>query len=163
LITARPMKIGHFQKNYSLIASITRKLKGIGKHNISGIRDNISARRILSKVEERLGQWVAQGRHYENYKSMDDILDELGLTGEELSLYCSKVLKKKFLSWRKELRLEDAKKLLLEHPEAPVCHIGYAVGMNDKSNFRRQFKDYVGYTPLEWRKQNLEKQGKSAD
>ena len=95
------------------------------------------------------------GKHHECYDSMEEILDELDLTNQELSFYCSRILNKKFLTWRKEIRIEDAKKLLLEHPEAPVRHIGYVVGFSDKSNFRRQFREVVGCTPTEWRESKL--------
>ena len=64
-------------------------------------------------------------------------------------------IRKKFLTWRKELRINDAKDLLLMHPNAPACHIGFVVGLCDKSNFRQQFREVVGCTPLEWRKRNL--------
>ncbi len=150
------MKKDHFLKSNSILTTISKRIKKIKRNSFSGIRDNISARKTLAKVEERLEQWVREGKHYETYDSMDDILEELRLTKEELSFYCARVLKKKFLSWRKELRIEDAKRLLLLHPDAPACHIGYAVGLNDKSNFRQQFKDTVGCTPNEWRKRHIE-------
>ncbi len=148
---------GQLRKSNALIANITKKFKKIRNNGFSGLKDNISAKRTLSKVGNRLEQWIVEGKHHEIYNSMDEILDELGLTSEELSLYCSRILKKKFLSWRKELRIKDAKVLLLEHPESPVCHIGYIVGFNDKSNFRQQFREVVGCTPTEWRALNIKK------
>ena len=53
------------------------------------------------------------------------------------------------------MRIEDAKRLLMEQPEIPVRHIGYIIGFSDKSNFRRQFKEVVGCTPSEWREREL--------
>ena len=142
-------------KSYSLIANISRKLNSIRRNGLESIKSGISAKRTVDKVERKLARWVEEGKHHETDKSMDDILEELGLTGEELSFYCSRVLKKKFLTWRKELRINDAKDLLLMHPNAPACHIGFVVGLCDKSNFRQQFREVVGCTPLEWRKRNL--------
>lgn len=147
--------IGHSNKNKSLIASISRKLKALRKKSISEIKDTLVANKTLDKVGNRLDQWIKDGRHHESFDSMDEILEDLGLTGEELSFYCSSVLKKKFLTWRKEMRIDEAKTLLLEHPDTPACHIGYAVGLSDKSNFRQQFKSVVGCTPTEWRERQL--------
>lgn len=142
-------------KNNTLLANLSKRLGKIHRSNVSGIKDNISNRKIIAKVGTKLDEWVENGSYLESYDSMNEILDELGLTNEELSFYCSSVLKKKFLTWRKELRINEAKKLLLQHPDAPACHIGFAVGLFDKSNFRHQFKAIVGCTPTEWRKMHL--------
>ncbi len=143
-------------KSSSLLASISRKLKKVNKNNLGGILSGINSRKTLDKVERKLNLWIKEGKHHESDCSMDDILDDLGLTRRELSFFCSRVLKKKFLTWRKELRINEAKDLLLKHPEAPACHIGFVVGLNDKSNFRQQFRDVVGCTPKEWREMNLD-------
>ena len=146
---------GNSSKGTPFIAVISKKLRRIGNGRLAAIQGRINTRKTLDKVERRLARWVRDGRHHECYDSMEEILEELELTNEELSFYCSRVLNKKFLTWRKELRIEDAKRLLLQHPEAPVRHIGYVVGFSDKSNFRRQFRDVVGCTPSEWRGKNL--------
>lgn len=69
----------------------------------------------------------------------------------ELSLFFRIQTGKNFLKWRKERRIEEAKKLLLEDRDIPTLIIGEAVGICDKSNFRRQFKEITGFTPAEWR------------
>jgi AraC-like DNA-binding protein len=107
--------------------------------------------RILEKTGDRLEAWVKAGRHLEQHGSLDEIIEELDVTGEELSLYSKMVLKKKFRTWLKEIRLEEAKKLLLSRPDVPAYQIGFEVGITDKSNFRKEFKEYTGLTPKEWR------------
>ena len=145
----------HTGKSHSLLDGISRRLWRIKENSLAGIRSGASSKRIIEKVGVRLDRWVEEGRHHEPDISKDEILEELGLTGEELSFYCSRVLKKPFLTWRKDLRIDEAKVLLLKHPETPVCHIGFSVGFSDKSNFRQQFKNAVGCTPTEWRERNL--------
>lgn len=142
-------------KKHPILSSISQKLKRIHKNSVSGIQETINTRKTVEKVGKRLETWIQEGKHHDTYESMDKLLDELEITSEELSFYCSKVLKKKFVSWRKEIRINEAKELLLIHPEAPACHIGFAVGLYDKSNFRQQFRDVVGCTPTEWRQRNL--------
>ena len=56
----------------------------------------------------------------------------------------------KFPTVRKVLRIEDAKKLLSE-TDIPISNISKMVGFNDKSDFRKQFREMLGYTPSEWR------------
>ncbi len=142
-------------KSNSLITNISHRLQSIRKNSLERIRDSIYSRKTIEKVERRLAIWIEEGKHREPDISMDEILDDLGLTRKELSFYCSHVLKTKFLTWRKILRINEAKELLLKHPETPACHIGFAVGLYDKSNFKHQFRDLVGCTPAEWRKRNL--------
>ena len=142
-------------KKHSILSGISKRLKRIHRNNVSGIQETINTRKTVEKVGKRLEAWIQEGKHHDTYESRDKLLDELEITSEELSFYCSKVLKKKFATWRKEIRINEAKELLLRHPEAPACHIGFAVGLYDKSNFRQQFREVVGCTPLEWRKRNL--------
>lgn len=72
-------------KSYSLIANISRKLNRIRRNGLESIKSGISAKRTVDKVERKLARCVEEGKHHETDKSMDDILEELGLTGEERS------------------------------------------------------------------------------
>ncbi len=119
--------------------------------------DRINSRRTMAMVEARLSKWVSEGKHRLRYDSMDDILEDLGLTGDELCSYCSGRLGKTFLTWRKEIRMKEAMKLLLASPEIPACKIGASLGIEDKSNCRHQFKSVTGYTPDGWRKKYQKK------
>ncbi len=142
-------------KSDSLITSIFHKFQSARQNSLNWIRNSLDSRKTIEKVEKKLAVWIDEGKHHEPDISMDDILDDLGLTRKELSFYCSHVLKTKFLTWRKTLRINEAKELLLKHPNTPACHIGFAVGLYDKSNFKHQFRELVGCTPTEWRKRNL--------
>ena len=121
------------------------------------IEDTARFKRTKTMVKARLGRWVQDGKYRIKYNSMDDILEDLGLTADELSLFCAKEFGKKFLTWRKELRMEDAKNLLLSYPDTPACKIGSSLGITDKSDFRQQFKSVTGMTPSEWREKNSKK------
>lgn len=123
--------------------------------------ENQNARKTLDMVEEKIIQWVRDGKFREIYESMDEILDELNLTQEELTFFFSCRLQKKFFTWRKELRIEDAKDLLEKHPEISIAQIGYMEGIMDKSNFRHQFRSVVGCTPSEYRARLEAKRGKT--
>ena len=58
-----------------------------------------------------------------------------------------------FRTWRTRLRLEDAKRMLLEHPEMEPADIARRVGFSNRSNFARQFLAYTGRTPVAWREE----------
>lgn len=150
-------------QKHPLIERISNKLGRIRRNGFSEIKESITNRRKIAKIGRRLEVWVKEKRHLEEYGSTDDLLNELGITNKELSFYCSRVFQKRFVTWRKELRINEAKELLLKHPKAPVCHIGFAVGFSDKSNFRHQFKKVVGCTPNEWRAMHLDEYPEAKD
>ncbi len=106
-------------------------------------------------IDEQTGsimaQWLAD-KGWARKASLDEVSDVLGIRKEQISLFVHHYYHKSFLSWRRDLRIEEAKRLLLEDSKIPAALIGEAVGISDKSNFRRQFKELTGCTPVEWRK-----------
>ena len=138
-----------------LIGILSKKLKKLGRKGMSRLKDNVAERKSYDKVARNLERWVSEGRHHECYGSLEDILNDLDVTHDELKHFCAFKFGKPFLTWRKELRMEEAKELLQDHPDIPICHIAFDLGFSDKSNFRKQFKDIVGCSPGEWRAGHL--------
>jgi AraC-like DNA-binding protein len=56
-----------------------------------------------------------------------------------------------FVAWRKECRLELAKRLLSEYPWLTITDVAAASGL-DASSFARTFRKHVGVTPRNYRK-----------
>ena len=108
----------------------------------------------FKKLEKSLERWVSDKSYREYDKSRDDIVCELGTTKEMLHLYFATVKGKDFKTWRTELRIEEAKKLLLEKRDVSVNIIGEVSGFSDRSNFHRQFVKIVGCSPKQWRETN---------
>ena len=110
----------------------------------------------LSKERIRfiLDKWVEEKGYRLPHRSVSEAAASMGLASSTLYRYF-KADGTDFRSWRTHLRLEDAKKLLLEEPETPVSLIGRRVGILDRSNFSRSFKEYTGITPEAWRKRHL--------
>ncbi|MBQ6179290.1 MAG: AraC family transcriptional regulator [Bacteroidales bacterium] len=138
----------------STIVFQLRRKSALKKKKLAEIK---RTRKVINLVDRRLIDWLTDGKYKLNYKSIDDILKELDVTSEELSYYCATQFGKSFLTWRKELRIEDAKRLLLEYPEIPSYKIGQSLGITDKADFRHQFKSVTGVTPKEWREKYLKK------
>ncbi|MBQ9462850.1 MAG: AraC family transcriptional regulator [Bacteroidales bacterium] len=98
-----------------------------------------------------LDEWI-MSKGWLDDLSMGEVAEILGVRQEQLSIFFHTQFGKSFLQWRRELRIEEAKRLLLEDKTMPTALVGETVGINDKSNFRRQFKAITGYTPAEWRR-----------
>ncbi|MBP5719518.1 MAG: AraC family transcriptional regulator [Bacteroidales bacterium] len=101
----------------------------------------------------KMDRWTREKRWVDN-QTMDEIADELGIRKEQLSLYFRMHVGTSFIKWRRELRIKEAQRLLLEDKNIPTAIIGEAVGISDKSYFRRQFKEVTGLTPAAYRLKN---------
>ena len=119
--------------------------------------------RIRYSSEERrrrahnaIRQWI-KDRLWAEDATLSEVAASLGIDKDILSKYFRRNYGKCFLQWRKETRINEAKLLLLKDRDMPTALIGEQVGISDKSNFKRQFRDLTGYTPAQWR---LKKQPK---
>ena len=106
------------------------------------------------RIQSILDKWVEEKGYRLPHRSVSEAAASMGLASSTLYRYF-KADGTDFRSWRTRLRLEDAKKLLLEEPESPVSLIGRRVGILDRSNFSRTFKEYTGFTPEAWRKRHI--------
>lgn len=103
------------------------------------------------RLEKAIEKWIEAKKYREFDKTRDEIAKELRTTKEFLQLYFTTKIGMDFRTWRTQLRVEEAKKLLLENKEASIMIIAEASGFSDKSNFHRQFVKLVGCSPKEWR------------
>lgn len=109
--------------------------------------DEIIERRLNSSLEK----WVREGKHRNPDQPMEHVAKEMDVTKEELSFHFTHRIGKKFYAWRKQLRIEDAKVLLEKREDLSITQIGHLIGINDVSDFRRQFYEITGCYPQQWR------------
>lgn len=102
-------------------------------------------------LERRLDKWVEDKKYREYDKSREEIARQLKTSKETLALYFATKKGIDFRTWRTALRVEDAKKLLLENSEVSIQYIADLTGFSDRSNFHRQFTKIAGCSPKEWR------------
>ena len=148
------MYLNNEKLQLSNLVSRWRQRRLMKKKRISETR---RTRMVIGMVGKRLDEWVAAGKYKLNYSSIEEILRELDVTSDELSYFCSLRFGKSFLTWRKELRIEEAKRMLADYPRIPAYKIGKSLGIADKADFRHQFKSATGMTPSEWREKNIKK------
>ena len=104
-----------------------------------------------TRIENALKVWVAQKRYCEYDKGREEIAAELNTTKEVLHQYFVTKKGVDFKTWRTELRIEEAKKMLIEKKDFSINIIGEMAGFSDRSNFHRQFVKIVGCSPRQWR------------
>ena len=102
-------------------------------------------------LKERLRKWVQDKGFTDGDMSVDEVADILDTNRMALRKYFRDQIHCDFRTWRMELRLEEAKKLLITNPEYTISQIALMVGFNNRSNFFTRFNKTTGMSPTEWR------------
>lgn len=105
----------------------------------------------FARLERSLEVWVAQKNFREYGKSREEVAKEMGTTKEILHHYFTVKKGVDFKSWRTELRIDEAKRLLLKDKTVSINIVAEMSGFSDRSNFHRQFVKIVGCSPKQWR------------
>ena len=103
------------------------------------------------RTRESVEKWVRDKGYLRPLASVEEMAADIGVPADRLTVWCRVTSGRPVLRWRKELRIGDAKRLLLEFPDLPVATVGRMAGIDDKSNFKRQFTEVVGLSPRAWR------------
>lgn len=107
---------------------------------------------FLTNREDLLEQWLASRAYTRPRITVDDVARELRSSRAKLSGYLNSELHLNFYEWISRLRMEEAKRLLRENPVSPILDIATQVGIDDRSNFDRNFKRIVGMSAAAYRK-----------
>lgn len=105
----------------------------------------------LTELKQRIEEWVSRRRFTDPSLTISEALKEMGISPAALNFY----LKKNTAvggnrKWIPYLRIEEAKRLMQEHPDYSLEHIAAACGYANGGNLSRAFKDNVGVPPSEW-------------
>lgn len=125
----------------------SRKDKKAGRKPVEGDINEAEFRRLDIAVDK----WVKEKKFRKYDQSREEIAQELKTTKEALHMYFMTKVGVDFRTWRTQLRIDEAKILLLERKNVSVNVIGEMAGFSDRANFYRQFVKFVGCSPKEWR------------
>lgn len=104
----------------------------------------------MERLERTLSGWLKEKGWRIPVRTVGEAAERLGTDTGLLHRYFKERVGMDFRTWRTRLRLEDAKRMLLEHPERQAAETARLVGFSNRSNFARQFLAYTGYTPAQW-------------
>ena len=93
----------------------------------------------------------------ENYQkeiSLRELGDKFGFTPEYLGKIFKKFTGETLSKYLIKLRMNEAKRLLLNSPEMSIQKVGELVGYKDDFYFSRAFKNYTGFQPSKFRIQD---------
>ena len=84
----------------------------------------------------------------------------LHVTPHQLSELINTEYKKNFFNYINAYRIDEAKKILLDHPAETILTIAYQVGFNSSSSFYTAFKKMTGTTPGAYRKRHRKEENR---
>ena len=123
-----------------------RQVHGAVQSQTAGLRD--------SEVNtDKLKQWIQEKRYLNTDTSTKDIAAEVGMTVEQMHQHFRDVVGEEFRTWRIRKRVEEAKRLMAEHPDYPTAKVGLQSGFNDRSYFYQQFIRFTDMSVQDYRRQ----------
>ncbi|MDO4971253.1 MAG: helix-turn-helix domain-containing protein [Bacteroidales bacterium] len=100
---------------------------------------------------QKVTQWLEE-RHYTNPNIIiGTALHQMGITATALNTYIQNNTQAScFRKWLPILRIEEAKRQMLSHPELSIQTIAEDSGFANLANFTKAFKMQEGISPIEW-------------
>lgn len=104
--------------------------------------------------KEKLESWISEKGYMQKDLCVDDIVETFGVNREYLRYFFRTYVHSDFRTWRAELRIKEAKKLMIKYPDYNFSKISEMVGFNHRANFFNQFVKIEGMSPSEWREKH---------
>lgn len=106
----------------------------------------------LDRLGVALKKWVDKKNYVVSDVSTESIADALDTDIFTFREYFRKVVGEDFRTWRQRLRIEEACRIMTEDPSMSYEIVSEAVGINDRSNFKKSFVKFKGMTPADWKR-----------
>ena len=108
----------------------------------------------LQRVENAIAQWIDRGGYRKSSLNIQNASDEIGVPRYQLSIW----LKQQgytYSAWMTDLRIEEAKNVLKQHPDWNNEAVANHCGFNERTYFQKKFKEKTGLSPAEFIKSNV--------
>ena len=92
------------------------------------------------------------GHHFQQEISLQAISDRVNMTPPAFCRFFKKLTGKTFTQFTNEMRIDHARRLL-SNQHLSIAAVSYESGFNNLSHFNKQFRQIVGVSPSEYRKQ----------
>ena len=102
-------------------------------------------------IQNSLDQWCMDLGYKDCNVNMLTLSYTLCISKNELSLFFNQCLHSNFRIWLSEIRLNAAKKMMLEYPDYSNDIISAECGFSCRTHLYRIFKTKEGCSPTEWR------------
>ena len=115
-----------------------------------------------AEIAERIKGWVNADGYVRTGLTIKDLSEQFHTNRTYLSEFINATYGVSFRDWITGLRIEYAKRLLVQYPKLTLADISERSGFLSPSHFIRIFKENAGCTPARWRKVRILEQGQQA-
>ena len=105
-----------------------------------------------TEIAERIKGWINADGYVRIGLTIKDLSEQLHTNRTYLSEYINTTYGVSFRDWITGLRIDYAKRLLVQYPKLTLADISERSGFLSPSHFIRLFKEKTGCTPTKWRK-----------
>lgn len=105
-----------------------------------------------AQIAEKIKEWTDAGSYVRTGLTIMELSDLLHTNRTYLSEYIKTTYDMTFRDWITGLRIDYAKRLLVENSRLTIADISERSGFQSPSHFIRLFKENVGCTPTQWRR-----------
>ena len=113
----------------------------------SDFNDSSEQKKILQAA---LDEYVASKDYLNPDRDRNYIIERSGIDPRYFRWYFQNVLTQDFRVWRANLRIEEAKRIILTTPDVSMNALAIKLGFGTSQNFYHHFKKVVGQTPTEF-------------
>lgn len=111
---------------------------------------------VTKYIEKGLQEYLIEKKIFVNPRlKISDVANILGISTHELSEYLNDVQKVSYPNYIKRLRVEEAKRLLMEINNLSVEGVGFEAGFNSRSSFFSTFKNLTHVTPTAYKRSKM--------
>lgn len=112
---------------------------------------SVPSSEVDHQVWSRIERWVKERRYTNPHITISAALEEMDVTVTALNFYLERNTRiDGYRKWLPYLRIEEAKRLMLEHPEYSLETIADACGYSCPSSLSRAFRNQEGMPPGQW-------------
>ena len=101
--------------------------------------------------DEDVKKWIRRKGFCKSNLSIKGVARECGFSDARFAQYLRQEEDATFNEWISKLRLDEAKRILLNQSSLPTEQVGKRLGFSTKSGFMTWFKQQTGMTPEAWR------------
>lgn len=103
----------------------------------------------MARIERSVEQWKKKGCYLKSGLKLPIAVSEIGVPQYQFSAWL-RHKNLKYSDWITNLRIEEAKRVLLEHPEWTSEAVADHCGFSSREYFHRIFRSYLGMTPIKY-------------
>lgn len=105
---------------------------------------------MRERVAEAVARWTESGGYREHNLTLNSVARQMSVTQKQLRLWLRLSEYGKLAKLVNALRIEEAKRMITNHPELAIDHIADHCGFNSREYFHQVFHEQTGTTPAKF-------------